>query len=252
MTVKNSKLFGVTIARSNLEQFEDEIYKLLEVNTAFLKPDSLGFFDAGVSLDSALKLINQDPYVIMTALNQVIRERENKIEILPAPIQVAISSRVGNKVPSEKLRFCRLEFFVSYSYGVLCAACLGGGKGELTSPALFFLGRLEFNLGCAMSHADSLSWPGPYGKFGAFDPLASLGAYAKLAMDPKQKEKLLVRDCWDEWQKQPERYKGKAAFARDMLDKFESLKSQPVIERWCREWDSACHPASTIDTLPAK
>jgi len=46
-----------------------------------------------------------------------------------------------------------------------------------------------------------------------------------------------VRQCWDEWQKQPDRYSGKAAFARDMLDKFENLKSQPVIEGWCRAWE---------------
>ena len=60
----------------------------------------------------------------------------------------------------------------------------------------------------------------------------------KLAADPKQKEKILVRECWDEWQKQTDRYKGKAAFARDMLNKFESLESQRVIERWCKEWES--------------
>jgi hypothetical protein len=63
------------------------------------------------------------------------------------------------------------------------------------------------------------------------------GAYAKLATDPKQKDKALARECWDEWRKQPDRYSGKAAFARDMRDKFTSLESQPVIERWCREWE---------------
>ena len=83
--------------------------------------------------------------------------------------------------------------------------------------------------------------------------LAKTGALAKLAADPKQKDKAMVRECWDAWQKQPDRYRGKAAFARDMLDKFENLESQPVIERWCREWGiRSHHPASTIVTLPAK
>ena len=65
---------------------------------------------------------------------------------------------------------------------------------------------------------------------------AQSGATAKLAIDPKQREKAKVRGCWDDWQIQPDRYKGKAEFARDMLAKYENLKSQPVIERWCRTW----------------
>lgn len=239
MTVENSKLFGITIARSDLHEFEDKIYKLLEHNATFLDPHSSGFFDAKESLDDALKVIVHDPHVVMTALRQVISERENRSETLPGPIHAAISGRFGNKPPSEKVRFVRLEFFLSYTCGVLCAICLGRGQGKLTSLALDFLCRVEFNLGCAMSHGDSLPWSGPYGKFGAFDSVAIQGAFAKLAIDPKQKDKLQVRDCWDEWKKHPDRYKGKAAFARDMLDKFESLKSQPVVERWCREWESA-------------
>lgn len=66
---------------------------------------------------------------------------------------------------------------------------------------------------------------------------ATKGAKAKLAIDPKQKDKALVKECWDEWQKQPNRYKGKAAFARDMREKYPSLDSQPVIEGWCRKWE---------------
>ena len=65
---------------------------------------------------------------------------------------------------------------------------------------------------------------------------AKSGAKAKLATDLKQKDKASVRECWDIWQKEPDRYKGKAAFARDMRDKYINLESQPVIEGWCREW----------------
>lgn len=238
MTIKNSRLFGIEIARSDLDKWEDEIYKLLEVNSTFFESILPIYFDTKESLDIALQLISHDPHVIMKALTQVVLEQENKVETLPAPIQVVISSRFANKAPSAKVRFCRLEFLLSYAYGALCSICIGRGKGKLTSMAMFFLGRVEFNLGCATSHGDSLPWSGPYGKFGAFDSIALLGAHAKLATDPKQKVKALVREFWNEWKKQPDRYKGKAAFARDMLDKFENLESQRVIERWCKEWGS--------------
>jgi hypothetical protein len=62
-------------------------------------------------------------------------------------------------------------------------------------------------------------------------------AMEKLKRDPKQAEKTFVYSCWGEWQKKPESYKGKAAFARDMLDKCEHLTSQKKIEDWCREWE---------------
>lgn len=63
------------------------------------------------------------------------------------------------------------------------------------------------------------------------------GAAARLANDPKQKEKSFVYDCWQSWQKNPDSYKGKAAFARDMLTKCERLESQKKIEDWCRVWE---------------
>lgn len=53
----------------------------------------------------------------------------------------------------------------------------------------------------------------------------------------KATAKAHVRELWKIWQDDPGRYKGKAAFARDMLDKYpDELTSQPVIERWCRDW----------------
>lgn len=73
--------------------------------------------------------------------------------------------------------------------------------------------------------------------------MAVSGAAGKHAKDPKKADKVLVRECWDDWQKQPfnpdgtKKYTGKAAFATDMRDKFPNLKSQPVIERWCRAWE---------------
>lgn len=66
---------------------------------------------------------------------------------------------------------------------------------------------------------------------------ARKGAAARIAKDPKQEEKKMVHECWQEWQRHPARYSGKAQFARDMLAKYENLKSQTVIERWCRFWE---------------
>ncbi len=67
--------------------------------------------------------------------------------------------------------------------------------------------------------------------------LAKKGAKAKLAKDPKQADKSFVKDCWLEWQRNADRYNGKAAFARDMLSKCENLISQKKIEDWCRGWE---------------
>ena len=68
--------------------------------------------------------------------------------------------------------------------------------------------------------------------------LAKAGGHARHAADPKQAAKQQAKECWDAWQRRPTQYKSKSAFARDMLDKFESLESQRVIERWCKEWES--------------
>lgn len=62
-------------------------------------------------------------------------------------------------------------------------------------------------------------------------------AIQRWEVDPKSKDKSFVKDCWLEWKANPKRYKSKASFARDMVDKVESLDSTKVIEDWCRKWD---------------
>lgn len=57
------------------------------------------------------------------------------------------------------------------------------------------------------------------------------------SQNPKSKAKLFVRERWDWWQANPKAYKGKASFARDMLDKQEDLTSEGTIRRWCLEWE---------------
>lgn len=66
---------------------------------------------------------------------------------------------------------------------------------------------------------------------------AAKAVKVKLAKDPRQEAKRLVKECWQEWRAHPTRYRTKAAFAKDMLDKFDRLVSQPVITGWCRQWE---------------
>lgn len=67
--------------------------------------------------------------------------------------------------------------------------------------------------------------------------LSSKGGYKKHENSPQSAGKIFVEMCWRDWQSKPSMYASKAAFARDMLDKREELKSSQVIERWCRAWE---------------
>lgn len=58
-----------------------------------------------------------------------------------------------------------------------------------------------------------------------------------VAKDPRQQDKKFVKECWEKWQDSLESYISKTAFANDMLDKCEHLKSQKVITDWCRDWE---------------
>ena len=56
--------------------------------------------------------------------------------------------------------------------------------------------------------------------------VAAKGGKAAAANDPRQVAKGFVYECWKAWRADPARYRGKAAFARDMLDKCDTLKSK--------------------------
>ena len=66
--------------------------------------------------------------------------------------------------------------------------------------------------------------------------IQSNASRARYAKDPKQKAKSEIFELWKLWRADSHRYKSKAAFARDMLDKFDCLTSQKQIEDWCRGW----------------
>jgi hypothetical protein len=68
--------------------------------------------------------------------------------------------------------------------------------------------------------------------------LARKAALAKHAASGKSEAKRLVRECWEDWCKHPQQYQRPANFSRAMLDKYEELQSQAVIDRWVRQWET--------------
>ncbi|WP_186184494.1 hypothetical protein [Burkholderia gladioli] len=60
---------------------------------------------------------------------------------------------------------------------------------------------------------------------------------ARYLKDPKQLAKAEVKKLWELWRLDASRYPSKAAFARDMVEKFDELKSSKKIEDWTREWE---------------
>lgn len=62
-------------------------------------------------------------------------------------------------------------------------------------------------------------------------------AIVRWQTDPRHSEKKFIQECWREWKRNPNQYKSKAAFARDMLEKCEHLVSSKIIEDWCRDWE---------------
>jgi len=137
---------------------------------------------------------------------------------------------------SHTLAMARLAAIV----GLLCCHqsfefLLKGSRGN----SILTYGQAQMMLGRAYAMGESY-----YGRDSVIAN-AQRAVAARLRKDPKQLDKKTVRECWELWQNEPARYKSNAAFARDMLQKYETLTSQPVIERWCREWkeESGTQPA---------
>lgn len=134
------------------------------------------------------------------------------------------------------------------NYLILCAFAvhhMAGSELQIKNhaEAIPLLREVDYLLSVADKNIHEAAWLKE-----AKTALAKIGGAARLTNNPeqaaKQEAKSFVFQCWQDWQKSktPENpkgtYSGKAAFARDMLDKCEELKSQPVIESWCREWES--------------
>lgn len=118
----------------------------------------------------------------------------------------------------------------------LILLCLDGGAADSIISATLALQRAE-ELGTASARLQR-----------ARSEFSALGAIERHKRDPKQTDKIFVKECWLAWRANKSTYKGKAPFARDMLQKCENLQSTKVIEDWCREWEKQAETG----TLPAK
>lgn len=86
------------------------------------------------------------------------------------------------------------------------------------------------------------TFPGEVNSSDVVKPLSVIeisrkGGRARWENDPRNFEKSQVKECWLAWQSHPNSYKSKAEFARDMLDKYEHLKTEKTITDWCRDWE---------------
>ena len=75
-----------------------------------------------------------------------------------------------------------------------------------------------------------------------------MSEYAKMRLlnDPKQAEKLFVKESWDAWKSNPQQYTYNTTFATAMLDKLrpddpeeegKHLSSVKKITEWCTQWE---------------
>lgn len=67
---------------------------------------------------------------------------------------------------------------------------------------------------------------------------AKKAVLAKIALDSdgKQSDKSKIKKEWEKWQRNLGFYRGNAAFARAMLDRYTNITDTRSITRWCREW----------------
>lgn len=209
----------------------EEIYELHMGVVATSKSYFCMLFGHHFALDDAATVFIENGKTNLSLVADMLTN-DTKLSELPPELDPSLSEMLNRPCygkPATKIVLrCRYELLLSCGLSVACFKKLEEGK---TIEAILAYGKSEFYLAsCAATGRAEFG-------DGSVSANALMGALAKLAIDPKQKEKALVRECWEVWQKQTDRYKGKAAFARDMLSKFESLQSQPVIEGWCRIWE---------------
>lgn len=150
--------------------------------------------------------------------------------------KLAILVLEPEKKRSEAFIACKTNLMMSVICSLRCFRRLETGR---VREAAWEYGQSAYYLGGCIGIGTVLFGDESLGAVGR------RGAQQRLKNDPRQRDKQAVRECWELWRSHPNRYRSKAAFARDMLTKFENLKSQPVIESWCREWESEVSRQST-------
>ena len=166
------------------------------------------------------KLLEEKTIMVINDLLSVMKVEVNNLDDFFEYIDSCIESNETELLSSN-------DFLIAHMYAAYLSASRSrmGTKiplHELVEWAAlygFLCGKLEYKIELNKMHLS--------------------GVKAKLANDPKQADKLFVKECWDEWQTKPHSYKSQAKFARAMLDKCEHLENQVSIENWCREWKKA-------------
>jgi hypothetical protein len=209
----------------------EEIYELHMRVVATSKGYFCALFGHHSALEDAVTVFIENgetnlPFVVHMLTNDI--QKSELPRELDSTLFEMLNLPCNGKPATKIVSRCRYKLLLSCGLSVACFKKLQEGK---TIEAVLAYGKSEYYLGtCAATGQAEIG-------DGSVSAIAAMGARAKLANDPKQKERALVRECWEDWQQEPDRYRGKAAFARDMLSKFESLQSQPVIEGWCRIWE---------------
>jgi hypothetical protein len=121
---------------------------------------------------------------------------------------------------------------IAYIASAYCAQALKAQKGGSNAMA--------WTYAIDATYYASLLQMGTHGLEQAQEGVSSKARRAALLghqASPAGNAKRIIRECWEAWNVCPGQYKSTAAFARAMLDKFpDELSSQPVIERWVRDW----------------
>lgn len=159
--------------------------------------------------------------------------------------EAGLSDPDGNELawdeltPAETLAMAHSHLAGKENRGELLAfACLREIDDALIGIVLDGRGAVAAAVQAAHTLADAQAFLNGSEAFRAVrSQMAYAAAMARHSRDPKQADKKFVYGCYRDWRENPSRYKSKAAFARDMLDKCEHLESQKKIEDWVRQWD---------------
>lgn len=195
-------------------------------------------YESHLVLDEFMELCIQSPSKYISPLIKRFQKPFTDVENIPLPAELEdfLVRPFNGEPPAKKFIRSREVLLLTTLLTVRSYKSIYKRDFEL---ALRDLCAAENFFGFFMGGSDLI-----FGE-NSISAIAYSGAKAKIANDKdgKQTAKQQVRECWELWQKEPSRYKGPTAFARDMRAKFENLESEEVIRRWCREWKFATEPA---------
>ncbi len=215
------------------DQLSNAIFEMLVFVNAQVAEYYTGLFstDGTDEFEAAFAVFEEEGRPALDLLGKALLNGTQAVD-LPSEMNPLFRDLLGRKFfgrpASTVVMECRYAILMTGAFSAECNRHMG--SNNLIS-AVDAYGRATYQLGRCAATLQSFYNEGSIGA------VALSGALSMLSNSPKQKDKSTVQECWNEWQKEPSRYKGKAAFARDMRDKFPSLDSSEVIARWCRKWE---------------